>query len=475
MRHTTIIATIGPVTESAEMIGKLINAGVDVFRMNFSHGDHSTHKKIFRSIRREAKNRGKYVGILQDLQGPKIRVGTMENGGAKLTSGAEVTIVTKEVIGNSEVISTTYKHLPKDVKKNDRILLDDGNLELKVLQTSKESVKCVVVDGGVLKSKKGINLPGVAVSSPSLTQKDISDLKLGLELGVDMVAVSFVRKPEDIDDARAHIRKAGADIPVIAKIERPEAIKNLKKILDKADAVMVARGDLGVEMPPERVPDLQKTIIREANERGKVAITATQMLESMIANPRPTRAEASDVANAVMDGTDAVMLSGETAVGAYPVEAVDMMSRICGESERHILNKLMIEPSRFLFSAAGFSGAVAYSAARTARELGAKGIVAFTQSGTTAQLVSKFRPECAVIGATLKEDVAYRMSLLWGVVPVVFDKVHKIESLVADVDEQLIQTKMFKKGDIVVITSGVPISASGSTNLMKIHRIGESD
>lgn len=475
MRRTTIIATIGPASEKPEMIEKLICAGVDVFRMNFSHGDHATHEKVFNTIRKTAKKLGKFVGIMQDLQGPKIRVGTMENGAAPLEPRSLVTIVTRDVPGNSETIPTTYKHLPKDVRKGDRILMDDGNLELQVVESAGDSVRCRVVRGGTLKSKKGINLPGVPVSAPSMTPKDQDDLEFGLDLGVDIVAVSFVRRPEDIVKTKRFIKKAGHNVPVVAKIERPEGVHNIKGILDVTDMIMIARGDMGVEMPPEKVPAIQKMLIQEANSRGKGVVTATQMLESMIGNARPTRAEASDVANAVYDGTGAVMLSGETAVGLYPVEAVEIMSRICEEAERHVLHKHIMEPSKVFAMTTGFSGAIAYAAARVAHELDAKAIVAFTQSGTTARLVSKFRPECRIIGATLAEHIARRMSICWGVTPLVFKKVHNTETLLRDVDERLLETKLARRGDVVVITSGVPVSASGTTNLMKIHRIGELD
>jgi pyruvate kinase len=475
MKHTTIIATIGPASDKEETIEKLVRAGVNVFRMNFSHGDHAGHRKVFKSIRRVSDKLNRHIGILQDLQGPKIRIGNVAGGAVQIADRSELTISIKDIEGSACEVSTTYKHLPKDVKAGDRILIDDGNLELSVIKTGKDFVRARVVHGGMLKSHKGINLPGVNISAPSLTPKDLEDLKFGLGLGIDMLAISFVRRPEDIVQARKYIKKAGGDVPIVAKIERPEAIKNLKGILDVTDAIMIARGDLGVEMPPEKVPELQKMMIEHANAHGKGVITATQMLESMISNPRPTRAEASDVANAVYDGTGAVMLSGETAAGQYPVEAVEMMSRIVSESEHRVVHKLMFEPTKFLVTASGYSGAIAFAAARSARELGAKAIVAFTQTGTTAQLISKFRPECHIVGATMDERIARRMSMYWGVIPLVFDKIHNMETLVEDVDERMLATKLARRGDIVVITSGVPVGKSGSTNLMKIHRIGELD
>ncbi|HOO56423.1 MAG TPA: pyruvate kinase [bacterium] len=475
MKRTTIIATIGPASEKADTIDKLIRAGVDVFRLNFSHGDHEKHEAMYNRIRRVASKRGRHIGIMMDLQGPKIRVGRMEGDAVRLVARREVTVVTRDVLGDETTIPTTYKHLPKDVKKGDRLLLDDGNLELKVLGSDGDRVGCRVVRGGILKSRKGINLPGVPVSAPSLTRKDIADLKFGLELGVDIVAISFVREPGDIETTRKYIRAAGSDVPIVAKIERPEAVRNMREIIDAADVIMVARGDLGVEMRPERVPEIQKQLIEMAYSRGKSVITATQMLESMITNGRPTRAEASDVANAVYDGTGAVMLSGETAVGQYPVEAVRMMSRIVTEAERRVLHHAMVEPSKYLVTTEGFSGAIAYTAARAAREINAKAIVAFTRSGVTARLVSKFRPACPIVGATLNSSVARRIALNWGVIPMVFKKIEKLENLVSVVDEKLLESKLVKKGDTVVISCGVPLNRKGSTNMLKIHRVGELD
>ncbi len=475
MKRTKIIATLGPASNRRETIEELIAAGVDVFRLNFSHGDHAGHEKVFRSIRAAARSLGRYTAIMMDLQGPKIRVGDLKDGAVTLSPRKEIKIVTREIVGTSEMISTTYKHLPKDIRKGDVILLDDGNLELRALGVEKGAVRCVVTRGGVLKPHKGINLPGTPVSAPSLTEKDLADLAFGLKLGVDYVAMSFVRRPEDVEAARELIKRFGADVPIVAKIERPEGVKNLRAILKVTDAIMVARGDLGVELPPEKVPELQKMMISLANSAGKGVITATQMLESMVNNARPTRAEASDVANAVFDGTGAVMLSAETASGKYPVETVRMMNRIVKEAERRVLHCALIEPDRLLTKSGGFSGAVSFAAVRAARELGARAIVAFTQSGATARIVSKFRPECTVIGATPHENVARRMNLYWGVAPILFRKVTTAESLVLDVEKRILKARLAKRGDIVVIITGMPVGKAGSTDMMKIHRLGEKE
>jgi len=475
MRRTTIIATLGPASSGDEVLEQLIREGVDIFRLNFSHGDHEGHRKVVEKIRAGEKKYGRHVGILMDLQGPKIRVGRMPSEGVTLEAGNSVSIITRDIEGDSKTIPTTYEALVDDVNVGDLVLLNDGWIELKVTGKGSGKIDCQVEAGGWLGSYKGINLPGVPVSAPSLTEKDIEDLEFGLGLDVDFVAMSFVRGAEDMKKLKNRIRDRDRDVHVVAKIERPEAVRDIDAILEETDIVMIARGDLGVEMPPEKVPEIQKSIIEKANLRGRGVITATQMLESMISSPRPTRAEASDVANAVYDGTGSVMLSGETAVGSYPVQTVKMMSRIVEEAETRLTARPMMEPSAYLKNAAGFSGAVAHSAARAARELGAKAIVTFTQSGTTASLVSKYRPACPIIGATMRLEVARRMSLYWGVVSVLFDRVSSAESLVGDVDDKLLETDLVKKGDIIVITSGVPVGIEGTTNFMKIHRMGESD
>ena len=478
-KRTKIIATVGPASQSPKTLRAMIRAGVNVFRLNYSHGDAAEHRRTFETIRTTARGLDAFTAIMIDLQGPKIRVGNLSDGAMELEDGAEVSITTRRVRGGNGVISTTYKQLPGDVKPGDRILLDDGLMELRVLNVQDKDVLCEIIKGGTLKQHKGMNLPGVKISAPSLTRKDFSDLRQGLALGADFIAMSFVRSGEDMKKLRRRVNAAGngPKPQLIAKIERPEAITKLDDILDHGDGVMVARGDLGVEMPPEQVPELQKWIIERANRRGKRVITATQMLESMVHSPRPTRAEASDVANAVLDGTGAVMLSAETSVGAYPVETVAMMVRIVRAAESRLLEHGAdhFPPPRPDLHPHDFSAPAADAAVRVANEVGARAVLAFTQSGTTAELVSKYRPRCIILGGTLHHHVARRMSLTWGVHPVLFDRVASTESLVADVDERLLQTKLVKWGDTVVITAGVPVGRAGTTNTIKIHRIGHND
>ena len=471
-RHTKIICTLGPASRSEAKIESLIRAGMDVARLNFSHGTQAEHQEMMTRVRQVSRRLGKPVGVLQDLQGPKIRVGCIAGGVIDLREGASFTLTTEPVPGDQACVSTTYPDLGRDLKAGDRILLDDGSIELRVVRAGREDVNCEVVRGGPLGEHKGINLPGAAVSIPALTEKDRQDLRFGIDQGVDYVALSFVRRQEDVKDIKAAIRGMGAETPVIAKLEKPEAIDELSRILELADGVMIARGDLGVEMSPEKVPVLQKRIIDEANRAKVLVITATQMLESMTVNPRPTRAEASDVANAIFDGTDAVMLSGETASGYFPVESVQMMSRIVEEAERGIRPQAFMRrrrPERSLT----FPEATAEAACVVAQDLEARAIVAFTQSGTTARLISKFRPQCTVIGVTPYDRTLGRMSLLWGVEAKKLDVVHGTDEMLARVDEVLIREGSVSKGDTLVIVAGIPLSEMGNTNFLKLHRVGE--
>ena len=468
-KRTKIIATIGPASSSAAVIAKLIRAGMDVARLNFSHGEHADHKKRIRLIRQEAARAGKQIAIIQDLQGPKIRVGAMQNDAVTLRRGDMVTLTTRKIKGTVSAIPVTYPRLAKDLRAGETILLDDGRLELKVIKKEANALRCRVIRGGALKSNKGINLPGSRISLPSLTRKDREDILFSIEHGVDYIALSFVRSASDIEHARRFIRKQGADIPIIAKIEKPEAIQNLDAIISASDGVMVARGDLGVEMRPEQVPLLQKKIIAACNAAEKPVITATQMLESMIESPQPTRAEASDVANAILDGTDCVMLSGETAVGKYPVQAVEVMARIAMETETSLSP---VQPDRHI---SGVGESVAHAACRAAEEQRAKAIVAFTQSGTTALLVSKHRPTVPVISATPFENVARRISLYWGVTPIILTTRRTTDDMIATVEHAMLKRKLVRPRDLIVITAGVPIGVAGSTNMMKIHRVGERE
>jgi pyruvate kinase len=474
MRRAKIVCTLGPASTSQEMLEKLLDAGMDVARLNFSHGSHADHQGVLDRLRAASLKVRRAVGVLGDLQGPKIRTGKLEKGAVELIEGKEISITTEEsVLGTQELVSTTYPHLASDVNVGDRILLDDGLLELKVLATDKKSlIRTEIVHGGTLKNNKGINLPGVALKADALTAKDREDLIFALKAGVDMVALSFVRTPEDIDMCRQAMVDAGRVVPIIAKLEKPEAIARLDAILEKTDGVMVARGDLGVEIPPEEVPAIQKDIIRRANQRGLPVIVATQMLNSMIEHPRPTRAEASDVANAVMDNTDAVMLSGETASGDYPVESVEMMSRIVEAAESAMRQSFpRIGTGEPLKLPSSFPDVTCGVACRAAREAGASIIVAFTLTGNTARLVSRYRPNVPIIAFSPNQEVRRRLSLLWGVMPRVLEPVQETEEMVRRVEEELLARGLAKRGERIVIVFGAPVGQAGKINSLRLHTI----
>jgi pyruvate kinase len=465
-RKTKIVATVGPVSSSPEMIQRLMKAGVDIFRLNFSHGENSQKLELIRIIRQVSEKLGHQAGILGDLQGPKIRTGKMAGDGMLLTKGQEVVITTDDVLGGEGIIPTIYRSLPHDVHPGSRILLDDGLLELKVVAHEGELVRCLVVTGGLLKNNKGINLPGVNVSAPCLTEKDLIDLDFALEAGVDFIALSFVRTAEDIEQIKQLIAAKGKDTPVVAKIEKPEALRNFKKILEATDAVMVARGDLGVEIEPEKVPIYQKKIIQACNRAGKPVITATQMLDSMIRNPRPTRAETSDVANAIIDGTDAIMLSAETASGDYPIESVETMVRIAKDVESADLHVV----AGHLDAVTTTAQAVAESSCRTAATLKAKAIVVFTRSGSTASLIAAFRPSTPIIAFTASPEIRRRLSIFWGVHCTEVGIMEHTDQQIFEVEKKLLATG-FRNGDLIVITMGI-LETRGSTNLMKVHKLG---
>jgi pyruvate kinase len=470
---TKIVATIGPASNSPEVLEKLIDGGMSVARLNFSHGSYETHTDAIRTIRSLSRSMNRPVAILLDLQGPKIRVGKLKDGEpVRLKRNQEFRITTDKVVGTAELVSTTYQNLPADVTKEDTILLDDGLIRLQVESKRKNTVKCRVINGGWLKENKGINLPGVDVSAPSLTNKDRQDVNFGIKSGVDFFALSFVRKADDLEQIKAIIKKQGGNIPVIAKIEKQEAVDDLDAILEVADGIMVARGDLGVEMKPELVPTIQKHIISRAVMRNRPVITATQMLETMSVNPIPTRAETSDVANAILDGTDAVMLSGETASGKYPAKAVRMMRRIAHEVENSPFMKYNIQyeadPKDRI------THAVAQSAVNILHEVDAKCMVAFSQSGSTSKQISKQRPSRPVYAFTSLKDTYNRLSLLWGVTPMYIPNIKNARRLVESSEHLLINKKALQEGDLIVLVIGMGLK-KGSTNMIKIHRVGHED
>lgn len=470
MRRAKIVCTLGPASNTPQLVGQLIDAGMDVARLNFSHGSHDEHLALIRIVRAEAQKRGRPVAILQDLQGPKIRVGRFAAGRVVLEPGREFTITTRDVVGDERVVSTSYKDLPRDVKPGDRILLDDGLLQLECIRVEGEDVVTRVLEGGTLKDNKGINLPGVKISAPALTAKDRADLAFGLRAGVDFVALSFVRDPEDIRQARRLASFDEGGVPIIAKLEKPEAVEKLEEIVEVADGIMIARGDLGVELGPEKVPLVQKRAIECTNQRGKVVITATQMLESMIENPRPTRAEASDVANAVLDGSDALMLSGETASGRYPREAVRQMARIIEEIESSTLYRIKLErPSLDLPHS---TNAIAHAAVVATRQMGLKVIACYSDSGGIARLISEYRPEASIVALTTNEITYRRLALYWGVIPEHIEPAATTDEMFWRIEEVLKRRGLAQMGERVGITMGVPVGSGESTNLLKIHRIG---
>ncbi len=470
MRRAKIVCTLGPATSTAERIGELIDAGMDMARLNFSHGTHESHEQTLYRVRSEAEKRGRAVAVLLDLQGPKIRVGTFADGKVNLEPGAEFIITTEDVVGDAHRVSTSYQGLPGDVRVGDQLLLDDGYLSLTVTDVVGAEVKTLVVSGGVLKNNKGINLPHVEVSAPALTEKDRADLAWGLRHGVDYLALSFVRSAADVREARLLATADEQRIPIIAKIEKPQAVECLDAIIEAADGIMVARGDLGVEMGPEKVPIIQKELIEKTNRAGKVVITATQMLESMINQPRPTRAEASDVANAVLDGTDALMLSGETAAGKHPIESVRTMSRIIREVEKshHYRSNIEIPSMELPVSA----NAIAHGAVIAAWEMKVSTIVAVTESGGAARLMSEYRPEAAIIACTSNETTFRRLALHWGVTPILISPCATIDELLERIERTLVTRGAVHTGERLVVTMGFPVGSGETTNMLKIHKVG---
>jgi pyruvate kinase len=472
-RRAKIVATLGPASNTEPVIRNLICAGVDVVRLNFSHGSHEEKLELIRLIRKVSGEEHKPVCILGDLQGPKIRTATLkDHRPVMLTAGQRLTITPREVEGSASLVGTTFKTLAENVEQGSRILLSDGLIELSVHDVDGEDVICDILNGGLLGEHKGINLPGIPVRVPSLTDKDSDDLEFALKNGVDAIAVSFVRTAEDVRLVRNRVTAYGGETWIIAKLEKPQAIDQLDDILDAADGIMVARGDLGVEMPPEQVPAIQKQIILRATQLRKPVITATQMLESMIENPRPTRAEVSDVANAVYDGTDAVMLSGESAVGKYPVEAVSMMARIVVDAEQHFKELDLHERRRQRWTKLSISEAICEATAHAADDLDLRGIALFTETGRTARQLSKYHPVAPIFAFSSVEVTINRLSLLWGTTPIRSPKVSSTEDMIDVVESMLPGKDDFRPRDVVAIVAGTR-TKSGSTNFLRLHVIGD--
>jgi pyruvate kinase len=469
-RRGKIVCTLGPATGTDESVRALVEAGCDVARLNFSHGDYSDHEAAYKRVRAASDVTGRAVGILADLQGPKIRLGRFADGPVIWANGETVRITVEEIVGNHDRVSTTYKRLAQDANPGDRVLVDDGNVGLVVEHIDGADVVCTVTEGGKVSNNKGMSLPGMNVSAPALSEKDIEDLEFALRLGVDLVALSFVRSPADVELVHEVMDRVGRRVPVIAKLEKPEAIDNLEAIVLAFDAVMVARGDLGVELPLEEVPLVQKRAIQIARENAKPVIVATQMLESMIENSRPTRAEASDVANAVLDGADAVMLSGETSVGKFALEAVRTMARIVSAVED---NSTAAPP--LTHTPRTKRGVISYAARDIGERLDAKALVAFTQSGDTLRRLARLHTPLPLLAFTPLPEVRSQLALTWGTETFIVPHIETTDGMIRQVDESLLALNRYKRGDLVVIVAGAPPGTVGSTNLIHVHRIGEDD
>ncbi|REL29229.1 pyruvate kinase [Rhodohalobacter sp. SW132] len=473
-RRTKIVCTLGPSSNTFEDIERLYRAGMNVVRINFSHGSHEGHKKTIGYVREVARKHEYSIPVLMDLQGPKIRIGQMEGDKQEIIEGAIIEITTKDVIGTSKLVPIDYPNLVEDASEGNQILIDDGLLELKVIKKNEHSLTAKVVVGGTLKSRKGVNLPDVKISMSSLTEKDIEDLEFGLKVGVDFVAMSFVRSAKDVQDVISRIRAAGSNASIIAKIEKPEAVEVIDEIIEEADGIMVARGDLGIEIPSQKVPMVQKKIIERCRIAGKPVITATQMLDSMINNPRATRAESSDVANAVMDGTDAVMLSGETAAGKYPVEAVQAMDKIIRSVEDNADSLYYsLKYRKPEWKEKQIVESLAYSCVTIAENVEAKAISTLTHSGNTARRIAKFRPRVPIVAFTESRIVRRQLNLVWGVESVRLEELFDTDSSVKLMENYLQENGLVQKDDRVIIATGMPLAKRGRTNMVKVSTIQE--
>ncbi|MDR5660032.1 pyruvate kinase [Serpentinicella sp. ANB-PHB4] len=473
MRKTKIVCTIGPASNTKETFRKLVKNGLNVARLNFSHGDHQSHENTMNTIKEVREELNVPVAILLDTKGPEIRTGKIDKEEIHLEEGNKITLTTKQIVGDENILHISYEGLPKDVELGDKILIDDGLVELEIEEIKDTDIICKVLNGGIIKDHKGVNVPGVKINLPALTEKDILDIKFGIRMNIDFIAASFVRKASDVLEIRKLLEDNHAEhIQIISKIENEEGVDNLEEIIEISDGVMVARGDLGVEIATEEVPLVQKEIIKQCNRVGKPVITATQMLDSMIRNPRPTRAEVTDIANAILDGTDAIMLSGETASGKYPAQAVQTMSDIAKRTElaidyRGLLRHKVIDKETTV------TDGMSYATCSTALDLSASAIITATSSGYTARMVSKFRPQAPIIATTAQETVRRRLSLVWGVESILTQHLNTTDDVINMSVKKSLEKDLIKKGDLVVITAGVPVGISGTTNLLKVHIVGD--
>jgi len=472
LRKTKIIATIGPASEEVETLKKMLEAGMNVARLNFSHGSHEEHRRRIENLRQAAREAGKLLAIMLDTKGPEIRTGRLASGPVKLEAGQRFVLTNREVPGDNQEVQVSYAPLPQEVTPGTTILLADGLISLKVVETTSTDIVCQVMSGGELGERKGINVPGVRINMPFLNDKDRDDILFGIKMGVDYIAASFVRTAEDVLEIRRILEQEGAAIDIIAKIESQEGVNNLDDIIQVVDGIMVARGDLGVEIPAEEVPLVQKLLVDKCTSAGKPVIIATQMLDSMINNPRPTRAEVSDVANAIFDGADAIMLSGETAAGKYPVEVVETMARIAYRAEQALPYADILRRKRTRENPS-VTDAISYATCATASNLGASAIITATRTGQTARMVAKYRPQAAIVAATPDEKTVRKLALVWGVYPVLIDDVSGTDDLFEEAVRAALAANYIKNGDLVVLTAGVPTGRSGATNLMKVHIVGE--
>lgn len=474
LRKTKIVCTLGLTSQTPEVIEQMMNAGMDVARFNFSHGTHESHQKMFDIVKKKREKMGVPLATLLDTKGPEVRLGNFADGRVQLEQGQTFTLTTEQVLGDATKVSISYMGLPGDISAGATLLIDDGLIELRVRKVEGHEIHCEVINGGPVSNHKGLNVPGVSLSQEYLSERDQDDILFGLELGFDFIAASFVRCAQDVRDIRALLHKhGGEDMRIIAKIESADGVKNIDEILRISDGIMVARGDMGVEIPFEELPSLQKILIHKAYNAGKVVITATQMLESMVNNPRPTRAETSDVANAIYDGTSAVMLSGETANGAHPVRAVETMARIAIRTERDINYRKRFHDREYTQERENVTNAISHAACTTSFDLGAAAIIAVTMSGHSARRISKYRPDIPIVGCTISEKIYRQMAISWGVVPLMIREQSNLDALFAHAVDHAARAGLVRDGDITVIVAGVPLGISGTTNLLKVHIAGD--